>query len=115
MRDPSALTPSDALSGAVEAVLQAAFRCAEDGEWDRAAELLRDALLEDPEDPYLLIWLGLVEQEVGLDGLAYERFRRGIDSAANDPILLATAGSALASFDDPSAGPALRTAALLAP
>ena len=115
MRDPSTLTPSDALSGVVEAVLQAAFRCAEEGEWDRAAELLTEGLLEDPEDPYLLNWLGLVEQELGLDGLAYERFRRAIDSGSNDPILLATAGSALALFDDSSAGPALRTAALLAP
>lgn len=107
--------PHSGSNGPVEAVLQAAFQCAEDGEWAKAAELLREALLEDPDDPYLLNWLGLVELELGLEGLARERFKRALDARPDDPVLLTTAGTALAAVDDPSAEPALRTATLLAP
>jgi tetratricopeptide (TPR) repeat protein len=73
------------------------------------------ALESDADDPYLLCWLGLAERELGLEGSATERFRMAIDQGPTDPVLLATAGNALAAADDPAAGPALRTAAMLGP
>lgn len=115
MIDPSFFSASGPLSDAAEGVLRTAFLYAEDGAWDRAAEVLRDAVEGDPEDPYLLCWLGLAERELGMDGIAYERFKRVLATESEDPTLLATAGTAVAAFDDPSAEPALRTAALLAP
>lgn len=108
-RGPSA--PSDQ----IEAVLQRALGLAEGGEWDEAAEFLRDALETHPDDPYVLCWLGMAERELGMEGIAYERFRRALDQEPEDPVLLATAGNALAAFDDPEAEAALRTAAMIAP
>ncbi len=99
----------------VEPVLQKALAHAEGWEWEEAAELLRHALPDYPDDPYILCWLGLAERELGLEGVAYERFRRALEQDPRDPVLLATAGNALAHFDDPAAEAALRTAALLAP
>ncbi len=104
-------TPSDQ----VEAVLQQALTRAEDWEWDEAAEILRNALEDHPEDPYILCWLGMAEREMGMDGIAYERFKRALDQEPEDPVLLSTAGNALAQFDDPAAEAALRTAAMVAP
>jgi len=115
MMDSSFFSASGPLSDAAEGVLQTAFLYAEDGAWDRAAEVMRDALEGDPEDPYLLCSLGLVERELGMDGIAYERFKQVLATESEDPLLLATVGTAIAAFDDPSAEPALRTAALLAP
>lgn len=100
---------------AVEAILQRALGRAEDGEWDEAADVLRGSLEDHPNDPYLLCWLGLAERELGLDGIAYERFRRALAQEPGDPVLLTTAGNALAAFDDPEAEAALRTAAMTAP
>ena len=96
-------------------LLERMLGMAEEGEWDAVAEGLRDALETHPEDPYVLCWLGMAERELGLEGIAYERFRRCLDQEPNDPVLLATAGNALAAFDDPAAEAALRTAALLGP
>jgi predicted Zn-dependent protease len=79
------------------------------------AETLRNVLENNPKDPYVLCWLGVAERELGLDGIAYERFRACLALHPEDPHLLATAGNALAAFDDPEAEGALRTAALLAP
>lgn len=115
MMDSSFFSASGLLSDAVEEVLRTAFLYAEDGAWDRAAEVMRDALEGDREDPYLLCSLGLAERELGMDGIAYERFKQVLATESEDPILLATVGTAIAAFDDPSAEPALRTAALLAP
>ncbi len=115
MIDPLLYPPSGPLSHEVEQVLRMAFFHAEEGEWDQAAAALRAALEDDPEDPYLLCWLGLAERELGMDGIAYERFKRALAAEPEDPVLLITAGSAVAAFDDPSAEPALRTAAVLAP
>lgn len=99
----------------VEEILQRALRFAEDAEWDQAAELLRDALEDHPDDPHVLCWLGMSERELGMEGIAYERFKRALEAEPHDPVLLATAGNALAAFDDPAAEAALRTAALVAP
>ena len=115
MVDPSLLPGSGQASDAVEEVLRIAFFHAEEGAWDQAADVLTEALREDPEEPYLLCWLGLVERELGMDGIAYERFKRALAAESDDPILLATAGTGVAAFDDPAAEPALRSAALLAP
>lgn len=102
-------------SDEVEETLQKALVRAEDGEWDEAAQILREALESAPDDPYVLCWLGVVERELGLPGIAYERFKRALAQEPTDPVLLATAGTALAAFDDPAAEAALRTAAMTAP
>lgn len=104
-------TPSDE----VEGLLQKALVYAEDGEWDQMAEGLRQALEDHPGDPYVLCWLGMAERELGMEGIAYERFKRALEAEPEDPVLLATAGNAVAAFDDPSAEAALRTAAMIAP
>ena len=95
--------------------LARALRHIEDGEWDEAAALLRDAAAEQDDDPTVLCWLGVVEHELGMDGVAYERFKRCLALNPEDPNILATAGTGVARFDDPDAEPALRTAALKAP
>ncbi|MEX0935403.1 MAG: hypothetical protein WD013_00770 [Gemmatimonadota bacterium] len=104
-------TPSDE----VEGLLQKALVHAEDGEWDRMAEGLRQTLEDHPGDPYVLCWLGMAERELGMEGIAYERFKRALEAEPEDPVLLATAGNAVAAFDDPAAEAALRTAAMIAP
>lgn len=111
---PTGTGPSEP-TAQVEAVLQEALADAEREDWPGMAERLLQALEAEPEDPYLLCWLGLAEREMGLEGLAYERFLQALASEPTDPVLLATAGNALASFDDPGAEAALRTAALLGP
>jgi tetratricopeptide (TPR) repeat protein len=92
-----------------------ALAVAEEGDWEAAASILLAAVEEDPENPELLCWLGVAERELGLDGLAYERFKQAVAIGSTDPTLLATAGSGLAAFDDPDAEGTLRTAALLGP
>lgn len=108
---PEIRVPDDA----EEAVLQRTLEMARDGEWDQAADRLRDALADHPESPYVLCWLGVAERELGLEGIAYERFKRAMALEPQDPVLLTTVGNALARFDDPEAEAALRTAAMIAP
>lgn len=103
------------LNEELQRILDGAQRLGEEGDWETAAEDLRAALPEWPEDATLLCWLGVAEREIGMDGVAYERFRQAVSLEPEDPLLLAVAGTALASFDDPDAEGALRTAALLAP
>ncbi len=98
-----------------ERVLQEALARGEEGEWEEMARLLREALEEDPEDPYILCWLGVAERELGLEGVAYDHFRAALALQPEDPHLLVTAGAALARFDDPDAETALRAAAVMAP
>lgn len=88
---------------------------AEDGAWGDAAAQLRELLAESPDDATVLAWLGVAELELGLEGVANERFRRALDTEPTDPTLLTTAGAALARVDDPAAEGALRSAALLGP
>ncbi len=101
--------------GDVDPLLARAFRHADDGEWDEAAEALRSALDDRPDDPIVLCWLGVAERELGMEGIAYERFKRCLALDPEDPTVLATAGAAVARLDDPSAEPALRAAVLRAP
>ncbi|MEX0890848.1 MAG: tetratricopeptide repeat protein [Gemmatimonadota bacterium] len=98
-----------------EAVLRQALELGDEGRWEEMALLLAGALEEDPEDPYLLCWLGVAERELGNDGAAYERFRQAVAENPSDPHLLAIAGAGLAAFDDADAEPALRAAALTGP
>jgi tetratricopeptide (TPR) repeat protein len=99
----------------VRAVLDRAHDLGDEGDFAGMADALRAALQDHPGDPFVLCWLGVAERELGLDGVAYERFRACLAARPSDPRVLATAGSAVAAFDDPEAGVALRTAALLAP
>lgn len=84
-------------------------------DWSAAADLLRDHLEDFPDDPAVLCWLGVAERELGLGGVAYERFKQALAIGTEDPYVLATAGNGIAYFDDPDAEQTLRTAALLAP
>ncbi len=96
-------------------VLARALALGEQGRWDAMAAVLRETLEADPDDPYVLGWLGVAEQELGQDELARERFRRCLAQDPLDPQLLALAGAALAAWDDPEAEVALRAAALSGP
>lgn len=98
-----------------EDILARALGLGDEGRWDDMATLLREALEEEPDDPYVLGWLGVAEQELGLDEAARQRFRRCLAQDPMDPQLLALAGSALAAWDDPEAEVALRAAALSGP
>ena len=97
-------------------VLEEALLRADDGDWEGAAELLREELAVDPDPTAeVLCWLGVAERELGMTGIAYERFKQALSLDPQDPFVLATAGNALAQFDDPEAEVALRAAALLGP
>ncbi len=99
----------------VEETLQEAIALGDEGRWEDLVALLTTALRDEPDDPYLLCWLGVAEQEVGQEGAAYDHFRRALAEEPTDPQLLAVIGGGLAQFDDPEAERALRTAALAAP
>jgi len=96
-------------------LLGRALDLADGDDWAEAAELLRDNLPDFDEDPAVHCWLGVAERELGMDGVAYERFKRALALDPSDPYVLATAGNGLAHFDDPDAEPALRAAAVTAP
>ncbi len=121
----------------VEAVLRHALELGEEERWEEMAELLSQALDREggdddrgvaeggggagdgdavrQQDPLLLCWLGVAENELGNDGAAYDAFRRCIEREPSDPHILSLAGAGLAQFDDPDAETALRAAALSAP
>jgi tetratricopeptide (TPR) repeat protein len=99
----------------VQALLARAHELGDEGDFQGMSELLREGLQDYPGDPYLLCWLGVAERELGMSGVAYERFRACLAAHPTDPNLLATAGNGIAAFDDPDALGALRTAALLGP
>jgi Flp pilus assembly protein TadD len=99
----------------VEQLLERATRLADDGDWGGAAELLRDHLEDFDEDPAVHCALGVAERELGMGGVAYERFKRALALEPTDPFVLSTAGSGIAAFDDLDAERALRTAAITAP
>lgn len=99
----------------VERILQRALRLGEEGDWEEMADHLESALEDHEKDPYLLCWLGVAEREMGLDTVAYEHFRECLAQQPDDPHVLATAGNAVAAFDDPDAESALRAAAMTAP
>lgn len=99
----------------VEQLLEKALAFADEGEWTAMADLLRDNLADHDKEPAIHCWLGVAERELGMEGVAYERFKRVVALGSEDPYVLTTAGNALAWFDDPDAEAALRTAALVAP
>lgn len=99
----------------VDELLQQALQLGEEERWAEMAEMLATALRDQPDDPYLLSWLGVAERELGRDGVAYEYFKRAWKEEPLDPELLAMVGSGLAAFDDPDAEAALRAAALSGP
>ncbi len=99
----------------LEQLLQRALDLGDEGDWEGAAALLREHLADFEEEPAVHCWLGVAERELGLDGVAYERFKRTLALGPEDPYVLATAGNGIAAFDDPDAEQALRTAALMAP
>lgn len=96
-------------------LLERALAHFDDEEWEAAADLLRSGLESLPDDPAIHCWLGVAERELGIDGVAYERFKRALALQPTDPWILATAGNAIAAFDDADAEAALRAAALIAP
>ena len=114
MSDDEGIGP-DEPSDAVRGLLDRAHELGDQGDFAGMAEALRSALADYPGDPFVLCWLGVAERELGMDGVAYERFRACLAARPTDPTVLATAGSAIAAFDDSDAEGALRTAALLAP
>lgn len=99
----------------LQALLDRALALADEGDWDGMAALLREHLAAHDAAPAVHCWLGVAERELGMAGVAYERFRRALALGPEDPYVLATAGNGVAEFDDPDAEQALRTAALTAP
>jgi tetratricopeptide (TPR) repeat protein len=98
-----------------EELLARAHALADEGDWEGMATVLRDNLTDFDDDPAVHCWLGVAERELGLPGIAYERFKRALALEPMDPYVLATAGNGVAAFDDPDAERALRVAALTAP
>lgn len=96
-------------------LLERALTCADEGDWQEMARILRDNVEDHAEDAAVHCWLGVAERELGLEGVAYERFKRALALDPEDPYVLATAGNGIAAFDDPEAEQALRTASLMAP
>ena len=96
-------------------LLSRALSFADEEDWESAAGLLRDHVDDFDDDPAVHCWLGVAERELGMEGVAYERFKRALALEPDDPYVLATAGNGLAHFDDPDAEQALRAAALTAP
>jgi tetratricopeptide (TPR) repeat protein len=99
----------------LEELLRQVLRAADEGDWEGAAELLREHVQEFEDAPEIHCWLGVAERELGLEGIAYERFKRALALDPDDPYVLATAGNAIAHFADPDAEAALRAAAVTAP
>ena len=96
-----------------DATLSRALGHADDGDWSGAAEVLRESVADGEPSAEILCWLGVAERELGMEGVAYERFKQALALDPRDPVILATAGTALAGFDDPDAESALRAAAML--
>lgn len=99
----------------LETLLARVLSLGEDEDWASAADLLAEHLEEFDDEAAVHCWLGVAERELGMEGVAYERFKRTLALGPTDPYVLATAGNAVAAFDDPEAEQALRTAALTAP
>lgn len=95
--------------------LREAWALGDEGRLEEMAELLAAGLRDNPDDPYLLCWLGVAEKELGNEGTAYDYFRRALAEEPSDPQLLAVIGSGLAHSGDPQAERALRMAAVTAP
>ena len=99
----------------LDTILERVLALSEDNDWEGAVELLRDHLEDFKDEAAVHCWLGVAERELGLEGVAYERFKQALALNPEDPYILSTAGNGLAYFDDADAEPALRAAALMAP
>jgi tetratricopeptide (TPR) repeat protein len=99
----------------LEDLLGRALSLADEEEWEAVVDLLQGHLEEFSEEPAVHCWLGVAERELGMEGVAYERFKQALALTPSDPYVLATAGNGIAAFDDADAETALRTAALTAP
>ncbi len=109
------IEPDPKTDDALAPELEHGLDLGEQGDWEGMAEYLRDTLERYPGDAAVLCWLGVAETELGMDGVAYERFKACVAAEPGDPYLLAMAGSGLARFDDPAAESTLRSAALMGP
>jgi len=58
----------------IEEMLDEALSLGDQERWEEMADLLASALEIDPDEPYVLCWLGVAERELGNDGSAYEYF-----------------------------------------
>jgi tetratricopeptide (TPR) repeat protein len=103
------------MDDASEEDLARAIQFGDEGDWLGMAEHLRFLLEGGSDDPAVLCWLGVAERELGMDGVAYERFRACLAAGPTDSRILAMAGNGLARFDDPEAESILRTATLMDP
>ena len=112
---PAASEMTTAQIEARELALQKAYRLADELDWPGMVEHLHATLVDFPDDPFVLCWLGVAERELGMDGIAYERFKECLAAQPEDAHVLAVAGNGLAGFDDPGAEPALRAATLIDP
>jgi len=56
-------------------LLGRAHSLADEGDWEGSADVLRDHLSDFDEEPAVHCWLGVAERELGLSGVAYERFK----------------------------------------
>ena len=99
----------------LETLMERALSLADDGDWVRAAEVLREQLADFADEASVHCALGVAERELGNDGIAYECFKKALGLQPEDPAVLATAGNGVAAFDDPAALEALKSAAVLAP
>jgi Flp pilus assembly protein TadD len=99
----------------LEARMAEASELGDAGHWQEAFELLAAEEEANPEHPVLLCMLGVASRELGIEGQAYDYFRRCVHAEPSDPLVLVTAGTGLASLDDPEAESVLRLAALTAP
>ncbi|MGI9626169.1 MAG: tetratricopeptide repeat protein [Longimicrobiales bacterium] len=99
----------------VSEVLDRALRMGEELDFPGMIKVLEEGLEDDPENPFILCWLAVAHREMGEVGTSYELFKVVLGLQPEDPHILATAGSAIAHFDDPDAEGALRTASVLAP
>jgi lipoprotein NlpI len=94
-------------------VLDRVVQMVDEGDWPAVADLLRDQVSDGDASAEFLCWLGVAERELGLSGIAYERFKQALALDPQDPVVLTTAGNALSAFDDPEAETALRAGALI--
>ena len=99
----------------LEDLLGRALSLADEEEWESVVDFLQDHLEEFGEEPAIHCWLGVAQRELGMEGVAFDSFKRTLALTPSDPYVLATAGNGIAAFDDPDAEVALRTAALTAP
>jgi Flp pilus assembly protein TadD len=94
--------------------LESASDLAEQERWEEALELLLEVAAEG-EDATVFCMLGTTVMQLGEDAEANEYFRRCLALEPSDPVVLSTAGYALALVGDPEGEPALRMGALTAP